>query len=52
MNCPKCNEPEVRIMDSRNRLEEKRFIAAEDVWLEVVVKISTKRRRSRNGKSK
>lgn len=30
----------------------KRFIVAEDVWLEAVVEISTKRRRSRNGKSK
>lgn len=36
MNCPKCNEPEVRIMDSRNRLEGERGLSTQKMsglWL-------------------
>lgn len=52
MNCPKCNEPEARVMDSRNRLEGKevyrcrRCLACDCRFttLEAVVKISTKKK--------
>lgn len=52
MNCPKCNEPEARVMDSRNRLEGKevyrrrRCLACgyRFTTLETVVKISTKKK--------
>lgn len=52
MNCPRCNDSEARVMDSRNRLEGKevyrrrRCLACgyRFTTLETVVKISTKKK--------